>query len=100
MIESSMGPEPDPSDVPPERSYGALIILGILAGFEIVILYLLIAIETPLSPIVQRLMKNPAGVFTLVMIVVTLLSFATAGFFGFVERVRKGRSGAGRERSK
>jgi hypothetical protein len=72
------------------RDYTALIILAVLGSLEIAILYLLIAVDTPLAPMVRRLLENPAGVFTLVMIVVTLLCFGRRGRGG-------GRASAGAE---
>jgi ABC-type sulfate transport system permease component len=77
----------DPSHGSAEhRDYSALVILAILGLLEIVILYVLIAVDTPVTPMVRRLLENPAGVFTLVMCVVTLLCFGMAGFLSWAER--------------
>jgi hypothetical protein len=55
------------------RDYSALIILAVLVGVEVAILYVVIALDTPLRPLVQRLLQNPPGVFTLVMSVAGLV---------------------------
>ena len=78
--------EPHASVVPRRRDSSALIMLAAMVVLEVVILYLLIAIETPVSPIVRALLKNPAGVFTLVMLVVSLLSFGMAAFLWWGQR--------------
>ncbi len=77
---------------PTPRDYTALKYLGALCLAEIGLLYLLIAVETPLSPIVRQLRRNPFGVFTLVMVVVTLLIYGMAAILGLRERIatRKG----------
>jgi hypothetical protein len=77
---------------PDRRDYTALRILAVLCLLEIGILYVLIAVETPVTPIVRRLLRNPAGVFALVMFVVTLLCFGMA----LVLSVRERRASAGR----
>jgi hypothetical protein len=80
----------DASDGSAERrDYTALVILAILSLLEITILYVLIAVDTPVTPIVRRLLENGAGVFTLVMFVVTLLCAGMAGFLSWVERYHK-----------
>jgi len=71
------------------RDYSGLIILAVLCGLEVGILYVLIAFDTPLRPIVDRLLKNPAGVFTLVMSVVFLLILGMWGFTSWAERAYK-----------
>jgi hypothetical protein len=57
----------------PNRDSTVLRILVALGLAETGLLYVLIAVETPLSPIVHALMRNPPGVFTLVMLVVAFL---------------------------
>jgi hypothetical protein len=64
-----------PQHPTPSRDYSALIILAVLAAVEIAILYALMALDTPLTPLVHRLLRNPAGVFTLVMCVVMIPHF-------------------------
>jgi hypothetical protein len=90
-----MVPEPAPH-APPRRDYSALVILGALVTLEVAFLYVLIVVETPLTPVIRRALDNPAGVFTLVMVVVTLLSIGMAGFLWWVEWLHKRRSGQGR----
>jgi hypothetical protein len=48
----------------------------------------LIAVDTPVTPLVHRLMQNPFGIFTLVMIIVTLLCFGMATLLELRERAR------------
>ena len=74
------------------RDSSGLGILGSLAGAEIAILYLVIAVETPLTPLVTRLLSNPAGVFTLVMSVVLILIFGMAGFLSGAEWLHRRRT--------
>lgn len=74
------------------RDSSGLVILGSLAGAEIAILYLVIAVETPLTPLVTRLLSNPAGVFTLVMSVVLILIFGMVGFLSGAEWLHRRRA--------
>jgi hypothetical protein len=76
-----------------KRDYRGLIILGALGALEVVMLYALIALETPLTPIVQRLLGNAAGVFVLVMWVVSLLVVGMWAFTTWAERTHQKRSG-------
>jgi hypothetical protein len=64
----------------------------VLCLLEVGILYLLIAVDTPVAPLVSRLLRNPPGVFTLVMFVVTTLCAAMAAFLSWVEWLHKRRS--------
>jgi hypothetical protein len=68
------------------RDYTALTLIAALGVAEVAILYVLIAVETPLTPLVQRLLDNPAGVFTLVVTVVWLLSIGVTLILGWAER--------------
>lgn len=72
--------------------HSGLVILGSLVGAEIAILYLVIAVETPLTPLVTRLLSNPAGVFTLVMSVVLILILGMAGFLSWAEWLHQRRT--------
>lgn len=74
------------------RDYSALVILAVLAGVEVAILYVVIALDTPLKPLVHRLLQNPAGVFTLVMCVVLILIGGMIGFLSWAERLHKKRT--------
>jgi len=69
-----------------KRDYRALWILLALCAVEIAFLYVLIAVDTPATPVVRRLMRNPFGVFSLVMGVVTLLCVGMALLLGARER--------------
>ena len=55
---------------------------------EVAILYVLITVDTPLRPVVDRLMSRPAGIFVLVLSVVTMLCVTMAGFLLWLERRR------------
>lgn len=87
----------NPEDSSPPHDYTALTYIVVLGLVEVGLLYLLIAVETPLSPIVRRLMRNPFGVFTVVMVVVMILVYGMIAFLTLAERAakRKGRLGAG-----
>ena len=77
------GEEPAPE---PRGDYSGLWILLMLAAVEVALLYVLIAVDTPATPLVRRLMRNPFGVFTLVMGVVTILCFGMAFLLGARQR--------------
>lgn len=47
--------------------YSSLRYIAALGFVEVAILYILIAVDTPLSPLVHKLLRNPFGVFTIVM---------------------------------
>lgn len=85
-LTSEESPGPTPS-----RDYRALVILAILAGLEVAILYVVIVLDTPLRPLAHRLLENPAGVFTLVMSVVTVLIVGMIGFLAWMEWAHKRR---------
>ena len=63
-----------------------------LAAVEVAILYAVIALHTPLTPLVHRLLQNPAGVFTLVMCVVMVLILGMIGFLSLAEWLHKKRT--------
>jgi hypothetical protein len=56
--------------------YTSLRILASLCAAEIVILYVLIATETPATPLVRRLLETPSGVVVVVVSIVALLQLA------------------------
>lgn len=68
------------------RDYTALWILAGLSAVEIAVLYVIIALDTPITPLVNRMLQNPFGVFGLVMTIVTVLSFGMAALLGLRER--------------
>jgi hypothetical protein len=72
--------------------WDGLIILVVLSVLEVVILYVLIAVDTPLAPVVRKLIRNPGGLFAVVMAAVTLLCIGMALFLGWAERRSRGRS--------
>ena len=72
-----------------ERGGNGLVFLAVLVVLEVGILYLLIAVESPLSPFVQSLLSNGFGIFGLVMLVVTLLGFTVSVVLRLVEGRRR-----------
>jgi predicted cation transporter len=72
-----------------------LIILGALAGLEVAILYVLIAVDTPLAPAVRRLVETPAGLFVVVMGVVGVLIVGMWGFTSWAEWYHRAHGGTG-----
>lgn len=64
--------------VPAPKRQTGLLFLGVLVILEIGVLYLLITVETPLSPVVGALLRNGFGIFALVMLVVTVLGFTVS----------------------
>ena len=73
---------------PPDPRYRmtGLLILLLACGMEVGLLYLLIAVETPLTPVVRRLMGNPFGVFVLVMSALVVVSLLMTGLLAIRER--------------
>ena len=73
---------------PPDPRYRmtGLAILLLASGMEVSLLYLLIAVETPLTPVVRRLMQNPFGVFVLVMSALVVVSLLMTGLLAIRER--------------
>lgn len=89
----------DPSDQSrAQRDYRGLIILAVLGGLEVAILYALIALETPLTPLVHRLLESALGVFLLVIWVTGLLSAGMWGFASWAEWYHKKQTGSARPR--
>ena len=78
--------EPAGTDGPPRRDGTALVMIAVLSGLEVAILYVLIAVDTPLAPLVRRALENPFGVFAVVMSVLTVLILGMAGFLTWAER--------------
>lgn len=74
-----------PDDAGARRDYRGLIILGVLAALEVAILFVLIAVETPLAPAVRRLVEHPAGLVVIVMIVVSVLVVGMWRFTAWAE---------------
>lgn len=69
-----------------EPDYTAITIIAVLWLIQIGLLYVLIAVETPLSPIVRQLMTNAGGLFAVVMFVVALLCCGMSVFLYAMER--------------
>ena len=74
------------------RDFSALWILTTLSAVEIGSLYLVIAFDTPVSPLVHRMLRNPFGVFVIVMSIVTIMSFGMTAFLWLLERHSSRRS--------
>ncbi len=75
-----------PTDTHSPRDYTALWMLAGLSVTEVGLLYAVITLDTPISPLVHRMLQNPFGVFGLVMSIVTLLCFGMAGLLTLRER--------------
>ncbi|MFN2563587.1 MAG: hypothetical protein ABR499_01080 [Gemmatimonadaceae bacterium] len=75
-----------------DRDYTALRILAGLCAAEVAVLCALIVIESPLTPLVHRLLETPSGVIILVMSVVTLIMLGM-----IVVLLLRRRSGAGHD---
>ena len=68
-----MGTE-DPGARPERQAdYTAIRMIAGLGVAEIAILYVLIAVESPVSPIVRRLLQTPSGIVVLVAGVIGIL---------------------------
>ncbi|MBI3552179.1 MAG: hypothetical protein HY077_06650 [Elusimicrobia bacterium] len=72
------------------RDPTVLIILGALGTLEVLGIYLLIGLETPLTPYARRLTSNVFGLFALAMIVFTTLAFGMAFLLSILEGRRRG----------
>ncbi|HVE78155.1 MAG TPA: hypothetical protein VNA89_04820 [Gemmatimonadaceae bacterium] len=90
-----MAAEHTSDDSTERRDYTAIIILGTLGLLEVGILYVLIAVETPVTPLVHRLLEKPPGVFVVVMFVVTSLCFGMAGLLACAEWLHRRRAAGG-----
>jgi hypothetical protein len=67
----------DPGASPkPQADYTAIRIIAALGIAEIAILYFLFAVETPVAPLVRRLLQTPSGIVILVAGVVSILMLA------------------------
>jgi hypothetical protein len=64
----------------------------VLGTVEVALLYAAIALDTPLTPLVHRLLENPFGVFTLVMCVVLILIGGMIAFLSWAEWRHKKRT--------
>jgi hypothetical protein len=62
------------------------ILILVLGSLEDLILYLLIAVNSPVAPAIRRAIQNPFGLFAVVMSVVTFLSLGVAAVLSWVER--------------
>jgi len=79
-------PPPAPTGA---RDYRGLILLLVLGSLEVLIIYLLLVVETPLAPIVRRAVEHWYGRFMVALSVVVLLSFGMAALLGWMEKRAK-----------
>jgi hypothetical protein len=70
---------------------GPLLILGLPFAIEVLTLYVLIAIETPLTPLVNRLLQNALGIFTLACIGLLVVCAAMPIVLTIAERRHRSR---------
>lgn len=75
-----------------EKGGNGLFFLAVLVVLEIGVLYVLIAVESPLSPLVRSLLDNGFGIFALVMLVVSVLGFAMAVVLRLAEGRRRAKN--------
>ena len=59
----------------------AIVILVVLSALEVLILYALIVLDSPLSPAVRRAIQSPLGVIGVVLSVLAVLCAVMAVFF-------------------
>jgi hypothetical protein len=69
--------------------------LGLPFTVEILTLYVLIAVETPLTPVVERLQENPFGLFTLACIGLMVVCAVMFTVLTITERLHRRRHGQG-----
>lgn len=87
-----------PDGAPVRRDPSGLVILLVLCALEVAILYLLIAVETPLAPLVRKAIQNPGGLVAVVMSAVTVLCIGMAVFLSLLTRRRRGDTPTGESR--
>jgi hypothetical protein len=61
----------------------------VLVAVEVGLLYGLIALETPLTPLVHRLLQNPGGILILVTCVLSMLVLGMIAFLSWAEWLHK-----------
>jgi len=64
----------------------AIIILVVLSALEVLILYALVVLDSPLSPAVQRALHSPLGVIGVVLSVLAVLCAAMAVFLLYARK--------------
>ena len=64
----------------------AIIILVVLSALEVLILYALVVLDSPLSPAVQRALHSPLGVIGVVVSVLAILCAAMAVFLVYARK--------------
>jgi hypothetical protein len=70
----------------------ALVWLVTLGTLEVLVLYILFAVETPLSPIVYDLISRPVWLVSLVTMLALLLGFLMACAYQLVVKIQKSRA--------
>ncbi len=87
------GQDHHPHEPPPSprgaRDYRGLILLLVLGSLEVLFIYLLLVVETPLAPIVRRAVEHWFGRILVALGVFVLLSFGMAAFLGWLEQLTK-----------
>ena len=76
-------PKPASEDGP---QYGPLVYLGLPCAVEIGTLYVLLAVETPLTPIVNRLRQYPGGLLVLAATGLLVVTVVMIGVYSWGER--------------
>jgi Co/Zn/Cd efflux system component len=78
------------------RGPGSLVYIGVLGAAQVAILYVLLAVETPLSPAVHRLVEKPSGVIVLALFGLSVVVVGMWAFTSWAERHQKKQEGSDR----
>jgi hypothetical protein len=81
-----MAPDEPPPSPRGERDYRGLVVLLVLGSLEVLIIYLLLVVETPLAPIVRRAVEHWFGRILVALSVFVLLSFGMAALLAWMEK--------------
>lgn len=63
--------------------------IGILGSVEVAIIYVLLAVDTPLAPFVRPLVEKPIGVLVLALFGLSLVTVGMWGFTSWAEWYHK-----------
>ena len=86
-----MAGEPQPAGPGNHRSFGTLILVGALGLVEVLIVYVLLVVETPVAPLVRRAAETVLGRFLLALFGFLLISVGMAALLTCLEwRQRRG----------
>lgn len=72
-------------DVETGPRFGPLVYLGLPCALEVVALYVLIAVDTPLRPLAHRLLQKPWGIVLLAGFGLAFVSVVMWAVYGWAE---------------